>query len=171
MVTGQSIELHGIDAPEYEQNCLVDLEVWLCGIKASQALENFVGASTVTCQGDGICFVRGRNLAAWMVLNDWALAAADYEDQERRTRIAELGLWRGDFVTPWEWRQGKRLAPPPPLPAGCLIKGDIAKSGEHTFHMPGGRDYENTLINTETGERWFCTEAEAMAAGWSKSRR
>ncbi|MFP6743230.1 MAG: thermonuclease family protein [Alphaproteobacteria bacterium] len=105
VVAGQAIELHGIDAPEYEQNCHVGLEVWLCGLKATRALESFIGASPVTCQDDGVCFVRGRDLAAWMVLNGWALATTDYEDQERRARIAELGIWRGDFMTPWEWRR------------------------------------------------------------------
>jgi hypothetical protein len=27
-----------------------------------------------------------------------------------------------------------------------------------------------TLIEPEKGERWFCSEAEAIAAGWRKSR-
>lgn len=123
------------------------------------------------------CSVRGRDIEAWLVLNGWALAyrkySLDYVDQEQRAQIAELGMWRGEFIAPWEWRRGKRLQAPASLDsaAGCLIKGNIAKSGEHIFHVPGGRYYENTKINTATGERWFCTDAEAIAAGWRKARR
>ena len=185
-VAGQRIRFHGIDAPESGQTCVVGLEVWLCGQKADHALYNFIGTSSVTCQERDVdrygrivatCAVRGRDIGAWMVLNGWALAyrrySLDYVDQERRARIAALGMWRGDFVPPWEWRRGKRLQAPTALDSadGCLIKGNIAKSGEYIFHVPGGRYYENTKINTASGERWFCTEAEAIAAGWRKARR
>ena len=39
------------------------------------------------------------------------------------------------------------------------------------YHMPGGRFYDRTRIDTSKGERWFCTEAEARAAGWRRSRQ
>ena len=42
-IAGQRIRFHGIDAPEGGQTCVVGLEVWLCGQKATHALENFVG--------------------------------------------------------------------------------------------------------------------------------
>ena len=48
-IHGQRIRFHGIDAPESGQNCLVGLEVWLCGQKADHALYNFTGTSSVTC--------------------------------------------------------------------------------------------------------------------------
>ena len=35
--------------------------------------------------------------------------------------------------------------------------------------MPGDRDYERTRISTSRGERYFCTEAEARAAGWRRA--
>ena len=31
--------------------------------------------------------------------------------------------------------------------------------GEPVFHIPGGRCYHCTKINTVEGERWFCKEA------------
>ena len=36
--------------------------------------------------------------------------------------------------------------------------------------LPGGRYYDATVIDTAKGERWFCTEAEAVAAGWRRSK-
>ena len=53
---------------------------------------------------------------------------------------------------------------------GCQIKGNISNSGEKIYHVPGGRYYEQTVITPGKGERWFCTEEEAQAAGWRRSK-
>lgn len=50
--------------------------------------------------------------------------------------------------------------------SGCVIKGNISSSGERIYHVPGGRSYSVTKITLSKGERWFCSEAEARAAGW-----
>lgn len=54
--------------------------------------------------------------------------------------------------------------------ANCQIKGNINSSGEHIYHLPGQRFYNRTQIDTNTGERWFCSENEALRAGWRKSK-
>ncbi|QEX23800.1 hypothetical protein FRZ61_37390 [Hypericibacter adhaerens] len=51
----------------------------------------------------------------------------------------------------------------------CNIKGNISFSGERIYHVPGGEFYDVTRISLFKGERWFCTEAEAQAAGWRRS--
>ncbi|MDJ0509665.1 MAG: hypothetical protein QNJ64_10490 [Crocosphaera sp.] len=59
----------------------------------------------------------------------------------------------------------------PPNPK-CNIKGNISIStGRKLYHVPGQQDYENTVITTEKGERWFCSEQEAINAGWRKAPR
>ena len=51
------------------------------------------------------------------------------------------------------------------------IKGNISLStGEKIYHVPGGDFYDKTVISEDKGERWFCTEAEALATGWRKSK-
>jgi hypothetical protein len=47
----------------------------------------------------------------------------------------------------------------------CPIKGNITSSG-HIYHMPWSPWYEKVRIDTAKGERWFCSEREALAAGW-----
>src|SRR5215210_4037543 len=55
-------------------------------------------------------------------------------------------------------------------PAGYTIKGNISvATGAKLYHVPGMRDYDITVIDTSKGERWFRTEAEAIAAGWRKA--
>ncbi|MEP0902753.1 cold shock domain-containing protein [Nodosilinea sp. FACHB-13] len=54
----------------------------------------------------------------------------------------------------------------------CTVKGNISiSSGNKLYHVPGMEDYEGTEIHLDKGERWFCTEAEAIAAGWRRAPR
>ncbi len=46
----------------------------------------------------------------------------------------------------------------------CVIKGNISKTGERIYHVPGGEFYSRAVISLANGERWFCSEAEAQAA-------
>ena len=50
------------------------------------------------------------------------------------------------------------------------IKGNISyRTGERIYHFPGCTYYEQTVINTRYGERWFSNEAEAVLAGWRRA--
>jgi hypothetical protein len=65
-------------------------------------------------------------------------------------------------------------APSIPLPlagASCNIKGKISvNTSELIYHVPGQTYYVQTRISAYKGERWFCSEEEAHAAGWRKSK-
>lgn len=55
---------------------------------------------------------------------------------------------------------------------GCNIKGNISlNSRERIYHVPGQEYYAATKISPEYGERWFCSEEEARAAGWRKAKK
>jgi hypothetical protein len=56
------------------------------------------------------------------------------------------------------------------MQAGCVIKGNISSIGERIYHVPGQRYYDKTIINWNKGERWFCSEQEAVRAGWRKAK-
>jgi cold shock CspA family protein len=54
----------------------------------------------------------------------------------------------------------------------CTIKGNISvDTGKKWYHLPGMEDYATTMIDPARGERWFCSEAEAIANGWQKAPR
>jgi len=55
--------------------------------------------------------------------------------------------------------------------ADCVIKGNISSKGEKIYHVPGGQFYDRTVIDTSKGEKWFCSEVEAQAAGWRRSSK
>ncbi len=53
---------------------------------------------------------------------------------------------------------------------GCKVKGNISfNAGNKIYHLPGMKDYASTVIDSSYGEKWFCTEAEAIRNGWSKA--
>jgi len=70
-------------------------------------------------------------------------------------------------MAPWEWRRsgGNQGAP-----ERCLIKGNINSKGDKIYHAPGMSSYGATRIDESKGERWFCSEAEALASGWRAPR-
>ena len=54
---------------------------------------------------------------------------------------------------------------------GCDIKGNISlNTGERIYHVPSQEHYAETIITPSKGERWFCSEEAASAAGWRKAR-
>ncbi len=56
--------------------------------------------------------------------------------------------------------------------SGCDIKGNISYSSrEKIYHAPGQEYYNSTVITPMFGERWFCTEEDAIANGWRKSQK
>jgi hypothetical protein len=122
-----------------------------------------------------------------MVRAGFALAyrrySNDYVDEENEARNAKRGLWAGEFTKPWDYRRETReetpqlQAAPRSAPGGgssgtqppnsrCAIKGNINQRGDHIYHLPGSDSYDITVIDERSGERWFCSEAEARAAGW-----
>jgi len=50
------------------------------------------------------------------------------------------------------------------------IKGNIS-NGERIYHLRSGVSYEATKIDKSKGERWFCSESQAVEAGWRKALR
>ena len=53
-----------------------------------------------------------------------------------------------------------------PPNASCVIKGNINDKNERIYHLPGDPWYAKTKLDPSKGERWFCSEKEAVAAGW-----
>lgn len=52
----------------------------------------------------------------------------------------------------------------------CNIKGNIDKSTDtHLYYLPNCAQYKFTLVEKDLGEAWFCSEAEAVAAGFTRA--
>ncbi len=117
-INGTRIRLHGIDAPESRQECLLaDRTPWRCGQQSAFALAERIGRAAIRCQPRdkdrygrvvAVCFKASDDLNRWMVANGWAVAyrnySLDYVADEDRARRGRLGMWSGTFDMPWDWR-------------------------------------------------------------------
>jgi len=98
---------------------------------------------------------------------------------EAEARQKRRGLWadRNKPVEPWVFREQNRRHSPAEdksgsaRPDNCDIKGNINAEGTKIYHLPGSRSYAGTDISPRKGERWFCSEEEAQAAGWRAAGR
>lgn len=200
VIDGDTIEIHGqririldIDAPESSQTCTKpDGEQWRCGQEAALALADWIARRPVTCTSDSRdiygralarCIVGGEDMADWLAVNGWAVPYRDCKCELVRSasdkaRLASAGIWASSFEMPWDYRRAQQSGQAAPTTSAsqsqasgqCLIKGNINAKGERIYHVPGGEYYDATVIDTSKGERWFCFEADAVAAGWRKSK-
>lgn len=174
----------GVDTPE-----TVDprTDVQCYGREASERNHRLVEGKTVLLEKDiseidkygrllRYVWVDGEMVNAALVRDGYAMAISyppDVKYQElfaglqQQAREAGLGLW------------GPVCIPTPVAPGVCdfsgtgqpVIKGNISQTtGEKIYHVPGGDYYDVTVIDESAGERWFCTEQEAVAAGWRRSK-
>lgn len=184
-----TIRLFGIDAPEADQTCDREGAVWNCGEESAAQLRGLIGDAQVFCRGQGqdqygrtvaVCSAGRFELNATMVEYGWATAfrqySSDYVAQEMRARAARAGVWDSDFLLPEQYRIAQAPAPAEqPQRAqpqvrqndspDCVIKGNRSRRGEWIFHLPGMQYYEQTRA-----EEIFCSEADAIAAGYRRSR-
>ena len=199
-IGSERVRFHGIDAPESDQLCADRSgKNYHCGAVSANGLDGFLAkAQPVRCdfvERDqygrfvGNCYrADDVNVAASLVRSGLALdwprhSNGAYADEQRAAKAEHIGLWQGKFTQPWEWRAQQREfadqeQPAPvssllgsPAASGCEIKGNISKAGERIYHVPGQKFYRKTKISEGKGERWFCSEEEARAAGWRAARR
>ena len=187
-VAGTRVRLHGIDAPEASQSCTTNQgKSWNCGAWVSREVRaRYQGRKAVCTPLDrdrhgrtvARCLVGGEDIGATLVAQGLAFAyrryAMDYDLVEKQAAAADRGLWAMNVQNPADYRRnGQAVAPSQrqSVAGDCNIKGNISAKGERIFHRPGQEHYDRTRINTAQGERWFCSAAEAAAAGWRAARR
>jgi micrococcal nuclease len=52
----------------------------------------------------------------------------------------------------------------------CVIKGNVRRQGteQKVYHFPGCGQYNQTVVELYKGDKWFCTEKEALKDGFVK---
>jgi micrococcal nuclease len=86
---------------------------------------------------------------------------------QREAREANRGLWAACPAPPEPEPKPRQAAPTATAgPKGCTIKGNINSKGDKIYHRPDCPSYAQTKIDESAGQRWFCSPAEAEAAGW-----
>ena len=179
-LAGRTIRLSGVDAPELDQQCGGEGRgrSWRCGAASQAALQTLVRGRMVHCtaaRGDAsghpvaTCYLGEKDLAAELVRRGHAFAESGlfstYAGLESTARNAKLGLWRSAVERPSDYRARRWEAAKRSAPHGCPIKGHVTSEGR-VYVLPWSPDYSRLRVREQRGERWFCSEQEARAAGW-----
>ena len=183
-VAGTTVKLAGIEAPERQQSCGTGSKRYRCGEAAHTALGRLVNGRTLTCSLSGndsagrplaTCTRGSTDISSELVRQGHVFAEsglfASYSGLERQARDAKAGIWAaGEADRPAAfrakaWEEAKKRAPD-----GCPIKG-LVTGGERVYVLPWSPDYDRGRIQKARGERWFCSEREAEAAGFKPAIR
>jgi endonuclease YncB( thermonuclease family) len=176
------VRLGGIEAPEAAQQCDRSGKAWRCGAAAESALARLVNGRRLSCTLSGSddagrplgrCTIgtRGvaKDVAAELVRQGHVFAEGGllprYASEEREARVAKAGLWSGDAERPADWRAKVWEDAKGRSPEGCPIKGQVTGSAR-LYVLPWSPEYERARVQKTRGERWFCSEQEAVAAGF-----
>ena len=93
-----------------------------------------------------------------------------FKKAEKTARESNLGLWSEQCKVIPSVVSTKKPIQSGSNTSACSIKGNINSSGEKIYHVQGCRDYNKTVIESSKGERFFCSEEEAVSAGWRKAK-
>jgi endonuclease YncB( thermonuclease family) len=176
-----TVRLYGIDAPELGQFCFNGSKRYRCGFDAALTLKNLIGGTAVECQPTPvdtsdrgqICSVELVDLAEAMLRRGYAVtlpnALAVYRRAEKEAQRSKIGIWRGEFIMPSEWRRGRRLQAHGGDPLQiCDVKGIVSDKGEKVYLVGSDPHYDTIEIELSRGERFFCSDDEAELAGWRR---
>jgi len=180
-IGGDRIRLFGIDAPEIGQPCTLNSGAEIdCGAWVDAQVTELYEGKTASCEGRerdrydrliATCQVNGEDMGRTLVAEGLARAflfySEDYAADEKGASIAGRGIWQFTMAEPAAYRANQSQAPE--APEECPIKGNISANGR-IYHMPQNQDYGRTRINISKGERYFCSEAAALEAGWRPAR-
>lgn len=166
LADGRRVRLLGIDAPERDQ-CMAT--------EAREKLRSLVMGKIVKLE-DTVTDDYGRILANIIVEDFWThpllnrtlvsagLAKYIYvqspysqvlKDSMESAKSNKLGIWSETC------RQSSPIN-------DCVIKGNT-RDGKKVYHLPDCDNYDQVIVDQSYGDAWFCSEKEAIAAGFRKA--
>lgn len=161
----RKIRLAGIEAPE----------IGLCGSSEATALltklvgEKWVKIVPITTDSFGrdvaTVYVGNTNINKEMISSGWA--SFNYQDIPEREEISQINK---DVQKNGIGIYGKTCTQTEnPVNPKCNIKGNISNIHNKTYFFPGCSSYSIIKVQLHLGESWFCSEKEALTAGFTKN--
>ncbi len=160
----QYIRRSGIDTPELGQ----------CGSdEAKKALEKLILGKPlyikvfyhIGSRKMGLVYTDEGLVSTAMLASGWAelndrenLDLQELKNATNQAREKKIGVFSGLCT--------QETNPKDPT---CSIKANVTTNGLPTYHFPGCQTYATTKLELHHGDRWFCTEKEAVKAGFRRA--
>lgn len=165
---GKEVRLIGIDTPEKNQfyfneakdkiselvfgkSVSLEYDVTKKDMYGRDLAHVWLGGKLINLELVGLGFAQIYTVPPNLMYVDVLLEA------QKGAREKKLGLWGNAELS-------KQIE-------GCKIKGNISTNNEKIYHMPGQMYYEKTSTTESKGEKWFCTELDALDNGYRKARK
>lgn len=124
------------------------------------------------------CEIGSKDIALVLLQSGYAIALPEappsYQEAMNQARQGGLGLWRGDFVPPSQWRAGMRLPGEesgPDCSGRDAVKGIVDHRGRKYYYWRGDEIYLRLQVDPARGEAHFCSDDAARAAGFVRAPR
>lgn len=122
-IGSQAIRIHGVDAPEAGQVCLLPKGTWDCSAAAVNMLRSVTEGREIRCAGhemdqcgrlvaqcatDEVADVGAELVKAGLA---WAFVkhSRDYVGLEKGPRSKRLGIWQAKTQSPWDYRARRSI--------------------------------------------------------------
>jgi endonuclease YncB( thermonuclease family) len=115
---GKRILLYGVDAPVRGQPCYAGNKTWDCATASAKTLLNLVGDQEITCEQRridqfgrvfAVCKAGEVDINRALVEAGMAVAlpkeTSDYVAAEAQAKAKGIGVWRGPFIPPADYRE------------------------------------------------------------------
>ena len=183
------LRLIGINTPE-----TVDPRkpVECFGVEASNKAKTLLTGKKVSLESDGsqgeldkynrllryVFLEDGTNINLLMIKEGYAYEytynlpykyQTEFKNAQKQAETNKAGLWSPNACNEDATKSASTNAIETSNANSCTIKGNISSSKEKIFHMIGCGSYNKTVIDESRGEKWFCSEKEAIDAGWRKA--
>jgi endonuclease YncB( thermonuclease family) len=163
----QTIRLNRVNAPE----------MGLCfGQEAKEALSKMILNKKVVLREPitdmygrirALVYVNSVNVNTYMIRNGYAVGTAASDNAEVKAIREAMDYARANRIGIYS----ERCSPTKPANSKCNIKGNVnmGEGGRLIYTRPDCMSYNLSKVLLYEGDRWFCSEAEAIKAGFVKS--
>lgn len=160
----RQIRLMSVNAPE----------VGFCGSdQATDKLKSLILNKKVKLEGEvndhfgrflALVYVDDQLVNEQMILSGWARFTSTASSQSenlktvfQKAKSEKIGIFSDLCYQTTNPKNSK-----------CTIKGNL-REGKKTYFFPGCGNYSNVALELDQGDQWFCSESEAVLAGFIKS--
>lgn len=158
----ERVRLMGVDAPELERCAGPEAKKKLTDLILNKSVE--LKESVTERYGRTMALVYVDGQLVNKIMMEEGFGRPDYRKNSQRdvltTAYREAQNKKSGF---WSFCINPK--------SNCLIKGNIdTATYDKFYHLQYCRHYDQIVLNTAYGDSWFCSQQEALKAGFTKSK-